>query len=77
MFDPDPTIKMLALGMAISVLVDSSVVRLCLVRIVMSLLGERAWWIRWLDRILPTVDIEGSGTARPAHRPGEVPARTS
>ena len=26
----------------------------------MSLLGERAWWLpRWLDRILPNVDVEG------------------
>ena len=77
-FDPDPTIKMLAVGMAFSVLIDSTVVRLCLVPAVMSLLGDRAWWIpRWLDRILPTVDIEGSGGARPADRPGEVPAETS
>lgn len=52
--------------------------RLCLAPAVMSLLGDRAWWIpRWLDRILPTVDIEGSGAARPADRPGEVPAGTS
>lgn len=77
-FDPDPTIKMLAVGMAFSVLIDSTVVRLCLVPAVMSLLGDRAWWIpRWLDRILPSVDIEGSGAARSEDRPGEVPAGTS
>ena len=28
---------------------------------VMALLGERAWCLpRWLDRILPDVDLEGS-----------------
>lgn len=27
---------------------------------VMGLLGERAWWMpKWLDRILPNVDVEG------------------
>ncbi len=64
-FDPDPTIKMLAVGMAFSVLIDSTVVRMCLVPSVMSLLGDRAWWIpSWLDRILPKLDIEGSAAAQ-------------
>jgi RND superfamily putative drug exporter len=58
--DPDPTIKMLAVGMAVSVLIDASIVRMILVPAVMSLLGDRAWWLpRWLDRILPRIDIEG------------------
>ena len=57
---PDPTIKMLAVGMAVSVLIDASIVRMILVPAVMSLLGDRAWWLpRWLDRILPRIDIEG------------------
>ena len=31
----------------------------------MSLLGRAAWWLpRWLDRILPNVDIEGEGLRR-------------
>lgn len=61
--DPDPTIKMLAVGMAVSVLLDASVVRLILVPAIMSLLGDRAWWIpRWLDRILPRLDIEGASS---------------
>jgi putative drug exporter of the RND superfamily len=35
-------------------------VRMILVPAVMSLLGDRAWWLpRWLDRILPRIDIEG------------------
>jgi RND superfamily putative drug exporter len=59
--DPDPTIKMLAVGMAVSVLIDASIVRMVLVPAVMSLLGDRAWWLpRWLDRILPRIDIEGA-----------------
>jgi putative drug exporter of the RND superfamily len=43
------------------------VVRMCLVPALMSILGDRAWWIpRWLDRILPKLDIEGTGaTSQP------------
>ena len=59
--DPDPTVKMLAVGMAAAVLIDASVIRMILVPAVMSLLDRRAWWIpKWLDRITPNLDIEGS-----------------
>jgi len=59
--DPDPTVKMLAIGMAAAVLIDASIIRMILVPAVMSLLGRHAWWIpRWLDRIMPNLDIEGS-----------------
>ncbi|MFD9487545.1 MMPL family transporter [Streptomyces sp. NPDC059991] len=54
-------VKMLALGLAVSVLVDATVVRLLLVPAVMTLLGKRAWWTPgWLDRVLPHLDVEGS-----------------
>ncbi|KOV87856.1 transporter [Streptomyces sp. NRRL WC-3618] len=53
-------VKMLGLGLAVSVLIDATVVRLLLVPAVMTLLGARAWWTpRWLDRILPHVEAEG------------------
>lgn len=53
-------VKMLGLGLAVSVLIDATVVRLLLVPAVMTLLGSAAWWLpRWLDRILPHVDAEG------------------
>ena len=73
-FDSDPTVKMLAIGMAFSVLIDATVVRMCLVPALMSILGDRAWWIPgWLDRILPHLDIEGSGTTDQPP-PRKVPA---
>jgi RND superfamily putative drug exporter len=35
-----------------------------LVPATMELLGDRNWWLpRWLDRILPTINIEGSPDA--------------
>jgi RND superfamily putative drug exporter len=59
--DKDPTVKMLAVGMAVAVLIDASIIRMILVPAVMSLLDVRAWWLpRWLDRVLPNLDIEGA-----------------
>ncbi|MFJ3900303.1 MMPL family transporter [Streptomyces sp. NPDC090025] len=53
-------IKMLGLGLAASVLIDATVVRLLLVPAVMTLLGKHAWWTpKWLDRMLPHLDTEG------------------
>jgi RND superfamily putative drug exporter len=58
----DVTIKAIALGLATGVAVDAFVVRMTLVPAVLALLGDRAWWLpRWLDRLLPQVDIEGAG----------------
>lgn len=59
--DSDPTVKMLAVGMAVAVIIDASIVRMLLVPSLMALLGSSAWWIpRWLDRILPRVHLEES-----------------
>ncbi|MFG2793542.1 MMPL family transporter [Streptomyces sp. NPDC048419] len=53
-------VKMLGLGLAVSVLIDATVVRLLMVPAVMTLLGPHAWWMpRWLDRIMPHIDAEG------------------
>ena len=69
-------VKMLGLGLAVSVLVDATIVRLLLVPAVMTLLGAHAWWMpRWLDKIMPHIDIEGEGElAREASR--TMPAAT-
>ena len=54
-----PVIKMLGLGLGVSVLIDATIIRLTLVPAVMTLLGERAWYIpKWLDRIVPTISVE-------------------
>jgi RND superfamily putative drug exporter len=50
----DVVIKMLAIGLAVSVAVDATVVRLVLVPAAMAVLGRANWWApRWLDRLLP------------------------
>jgi RND superfamily putative drug exporter len=62
--NPDPTVKMLAIGMAFAVLIDASLVRMVLVPSVMALLGEHAWWLpRWLEPVVPSLQLEGSAAA--------------
>src|SRR5580704_871551 len=68
--NPDPTVKMLAIGMAFAVLIDASLVRMILVPAIMSLLGARAWWLpRWLAPLVPDLRLEGeSGGVQDAQR---------
>ncbi|MFJ9706210.1 MMPL family transporter [Streptomyces sp. NPDC101234] len=55
-------IKMIGFGLAIAVFFDAFIVRMAIVPAVLALLGKRAWWLpKWLDRVLPNVDVEGEG----------------
>ncbi len=59
-FGNDPTIKMFGVGLATAIFVDASIVRMVLVPATMKLMGDSNWWLPgWLDRILPTIDIDG------------------
>ena len=81
-FSHDATIKPIGFGLAFGVLLDAFVVRMLLIPAAMHLLGEHAWWLpRWLDRILPDVDVEGAKLERshpvhPATEPAAADART-
>jgi RND superfamily putative drug exporter len=58
-------VRPVGMGLAVGVLVDAFLVRMTLTPAVLSLLGERAWFLpRWLERILPQVDVEGAGLER-------------
>ncbi|PFG18137.1 RND superfamily putative drug exporter [Propionicimonas paludicola] len=58
-------IKPIAFALAVGVALDAFVVRMTLVPAVMKLLGRHAWWLpKWLDRRLPSLDIEGESLAR-------------
>ena len=53
-------IKVMGFALAAAVFFDAFVVRMTLMPAVLTLLGDKAWWLpRWLDRILPNVDVEG------------------
>ncbi|MFO7281245.1 MAG: MMPL family transporter [Thermoanaerobacterales bacterium] len=70
----DVLIKMFGVGLATAVLLDATVVRMVLVPATMALLGDANWWLpRWLDRVLPHLDLEG-GPDVPAPAPAPAPA---
>ncbi|MGV9803282.1 MMPL family transporter [Mycobacterium sp. NPDC003449] len=59
-FNADPMIKQIGFALAFGVLIDAFVVRMTVVPAVMSMLGDRAWWLpERLARLLPDLDIEG------------------
>ncbi len=57
--NPSPTLKTIALGLAVAVFVDATIVRMVLVPSTMELAGRANWWLpRWLDRILPNLHVD-------------------
>ena len=57
----DPAIKMMGLGLATAIFIDATVVRMVLVPATMKLMGDANWWLpAWLDRLLPTIDIDSA-----------------
>ncbi len=57
---PDVIGKMMGVGLGLAILIDVLIVRLVIAPAVVTLLGDRAWWLPgWLDRILPNVSLEG------------------
>ncbi|MFI1049705.1 MMPL family transporter [Streptomyces griseoruber] len=60
LLDDAALIKSIGLGLAAAVFFDAFVVRMTIVPAVMALLGHRSWTLpKWLDRVLPNVDVEG------------------
>ena len=72
----DVVVKAIAFGLAVGILVDAFVVRMTLVPAVLALLGRSAWWLpRWLDRVLPDLDIEGARLGDAARHREREPVR--
>jgi RND superfamily putative drug exporter len=60
LLENDRVLKMMGTGLATAILLDATVVRMLLVPATMELLGDKNWWLpRWLDRLLPNIDVEG------------------
>ena len=74
LLESDRVLKLMGTGLAAAILLDATIVRMLLVPATMELLGDRNWWLpRWLDRILPNLDVEG--TAAPIEdEEGEAPS---
>lgn len=59
-FAGDSMIKSMGLAMTFGVLFDAFIVRMTIIPSVMKLMGHAAWYLpKWLDKIIPNVDIEG------------------
>ena len=57
---PDRIIKQFGIGLATAIFVDATIVRIFLVPSTMELLKEWNWWMpKWLDRLLPNINVEG------------------
>lgn len=73
-------IKQIAFALAVGVAVDAFLIRMTFVPAALALLGDRAWWLPgWLDRLLPTFDVEGETLTRElelANWPGTIPWST-
>ncbi len=64
------SLKLFGLGLASAVLVDATVVRMVLVPATMELLGDRNWWLpKWLDKLLPHINVEGHPSDEPEPEP--------
>ncbi|MFF0144714.1 RND superfamily putative drug exporter [Amycolatopsis sulphurea] len=63
-------LKLLGFSMAAAIVFDAFLVRMIIMPTTMALLGKRAWWIpRWLDRVLPNIDVEGEKLRAPEAPP--------
>jgi len=52
--------KMFGVGLGLAILIDVLIVRMVIAPAVVTLLGDRAWWLpAWMDRALPNVSLEG------------------
>ncbi|WP_080848922.1 MMPL family transporter [Cytobacillus gottheilii] len=59
-FTDDIMIKQIGFALALGILIDAFLIRMIFVPAVMSMFGDKVWWLpKWLDRVLPNLDIEG------------------
>jgi RND superfamily putative drug exporter len=53
MLTDETEVKMIGLGLAVAVIIDVTVVRLVLAPGLLSLIGDKAWWIpNWMNKII-------------------------
>lgn len=73
LLEDDRIIKVFGVGLAVAVFLDATLVRMVLVPATMELLGARNWWIpKWLDRILPQLNVEGPDAAHAGAMAGGI-----
>ena len=74
-FADDAATRPIGFGLAFGVLVDAFVVRMTLTPAIMTLLGDKAWWMpKWLDKLVPNMDVEGATLLHTLEEEAEQPA---
>jgi putative drug exporter of the RND superfamily len=74
MLAPDRVSKEFGLLLAVAILTDALIMRLTVVPSLLSLLGEKSWYMpRWLDKVLPNLTIEPPTEQSTANRPAIAP----
>ncbi|MFE7719577.1 MMPL family transporter [Nocardia rhizosphaerihabitans] len=59
--ETDVTAKSFGFALAAGVAIDAFIVRMVVVPALLVIMGKWSWWIpKWLDRILPDIDVEGA-----------------
>jgi putative drug exporter of the RND superfamily len=67
----NPIVKQFGVGLAVSVAIDALVVLLIMPGL-LELIGERNWFMpKWLDRILPNLQVEGDPTMQAETPPSQ------
>lgn len=68
-FSGEAMIASIGFALAAGVLFDAFIVRMTLIPALMYLLGKKAWWFpKWLDKIIPDLDVEGTKLEEEAER---------
>ncbi|MBS4754519.1 MMPL family transporter [Nocardioides sp. zg-ZUI104] len=63
--EDDAIIKSMGFALALAIVFDAFVVRMVLIPSLIYVIGDKVWWLpKWLDRILPNVDVEGESLER-------------
>ncbi|MFD4458134.1 MMPL family transporter [Nocardia sp. NPDC058480] len=59
--ETDVTAKSFGFALAAGVAIDAFIVRMVVVPALLVIMGKWAWWMpKWLDRIVPDIDVEGA-----------------
>ncbi len=77
-FQDDITVKAMGISLGFGVLFDAFIVRMTLIPALTKLFGRASWYLpKWLDRILPKIDVEGHGLQEDTENESGQPASNS